>query len=139
MGHTMTKTEIAKEFLSGRNCAQCVLGQFAEEAGYDRDETDRMMDCFGGGMEMGHTCGAVTGALAAIGLLTGNTMEARALSAEFRSRFEEENGFFLCRELLGLDVSKPEERAQMKMSGKFLDFCPGVVESALMILEGLID
>lgn len=138
MARKLSKEDIAREFMAGRNCAQCVLGAYAEDYGFEPEETDRLFAAFGGGMEMGDACGAVTGALAVIGLAGEDPAEVRTLSAEFRRRFAEQNGSCQCRQLLGLDFAIPEQAEQIKASGKLLDFCPGLVESSLHILEELL-
>jgi C_GCAxxG_C_C family probable redox protein len=75
----------------------------------------RMAFCFAGGIgNTGDVCGAVAGAVMAIGLKQerGKTMEEsfRTLSIgqEFRRRFEYEMGTGSCRELTGMDLSTPE-------------------------------
>ena len=80
MKRTLTNAEITQVFLQGRHCSQCVLGQFSDLTGYDRDETDRIAACFGGGMYMGETCGAVTGGLMAIGLICEDPDRAKELA-----------------------------------------------------------
>ena len=133
-----TPTEIAQAFLKGGNCAQAVLGQYAEELGYDREETDRVAACFGGGMLMGDTCGAVTGALMTIGL-SAEPEEAEAKAALFEQKFRERFGSCRCRELLGYDMSIPEEAEQAKASGKLIDLCPHLVIGALEILDEILE
>ncbi len=71
--------------------------------------------CFAGGIgNTGSVCGAVAGAVMAIGLKTerGNTMEESfrplTVAQEFRRRFEAEMKTISCRELTGLDLSTPE-------------------------------
>ena len=51
------------------NCAQAVLIPFAEQAGLQADQAYRLAQAFGGGMRSGSVCGAVTGALMALGVL----------------------------------------------------------------------
>lgn len=134
-----SRGEIAQEFLRGRNCAQCVLGTYAGDLGYEEEETDRMAACFGGGMELGQTCGAVTGALMAIGLACEEKERAAACAAAFRREFERRHGSCMCRDLLGCDLSKPDQAAQARASGKLLDACPAFVESAVELLDDLLD
>jgi C_GCAxxG_C_C family probable redox protein len=51
-------------FNAGRNCSQAVLMAFAGELGLEPDAAARLAAGFGGGMgRMGHTCGAVSGAV----------------------------------------------------------------------------
>ena len=75
----------------------------------------RIASCFGGGIgNTGAVCGAVAGAVMAIGLKRerGDTMEGAlrtlAVAQEFRRRFEAEMETINCRELTGADLSTPE-------------------------------
>lgn len=70
---------------------------------------------FGGGIgNTGAVCGAVVGAVMAIGLVKerGDTVEdwfrIAAVVQEFRRRFEAETGTINCRELTGADLSTEE-------------------------------
>jgi C_GCAxxG_C_C family probable redox protein len=49
------------------NCAQAVLGAFCEESGLDINIAFKLANGFGGGIRCGETCGAVSGAVMAIG------------------------------------------------------------------------
>ena len=125
----MTRDDVIREFMQGRNCAQCVLGAYAGETGYDPEETDRVASCFGGGMLMGQTCGAVTGALMAVGLLGGG----REQTLEFEKQFQERFGTCVCQELLD-----HIPLAQAKESGKMLEVCPNYVKAAVEIVDGIM-
>lgn len=131
----MTKHEITQAFLQGRNCAQCVFSAYAEELGFDPEESDGIAALFGGGMRMGQTCGAVTGALMAIGLMGGRQQEADEFTQEFSAR----HGSCMCRELIKYDFSDPEQAQAARESGVLLDICPGLVENACEILERVME
>ncbi len=71
--------------------------------------------CFAGGIgNTGSVCGAVIGAVMAIGLKKGraDTMEETfrtlAVAQELRGRFEAEMGSINCRELTGVDLTTEE-------------------------------
>lgn len=98
-------------FLSGYNCAQSVLEVFCGELGVDKDTTLRGAQVFGGGTcRLREMCGTVSGMLMALGLLRGNSdsRDKAAKDALYREgqalckAFKEENGSYICRELLGL-------------------------------------
>ena len=125
----MNESEILREFMSGRHCAQCVFGAFADEGGYDLDETDRIACNFGGGMMMGQTCGAVTGALMAIGMLGGD----KGKGVEFETKFKERFGSCICYDLLGSQTT-----TEAKVSGKIVEVCPGYVSGAIEIVREII-
>lgn len=137
--HTSTKNEIAQQFINGRSCGQCTLGEYADELGYDVEETDRFAACFAGGMLMGQTCGAVTGALMAIGLAFEDTEKAHEKAQEFTKRFAERNGSCLCEKLLGCNMGIPEEKEKARAEGKLTQLCPGLVVSALELLDEIFD
>lgn len=66
------------------NCAQAVLIPFAQEAGLSEEQAFKMAAHFGSGMRHGSTCGAVTGALMALGLLGYDEKEATTLLRQVR-------------------------------------------------------
>jgi C_GCAxxG_C_C family probable redox protein len=104
----------AADFGKGFNCSQAVLGAFAAETGLDKKLAMKVSSGFGGGVaRSGDICGAVTGAIMALGLKFFSTeadiQQAKAevykIVNEFRERFKKRHGSILCRELLGYDVS----------------------------------
>ena len=95
--------------------------EFGIETG--NDVIPRIANAFAGGIgNTGAVCGAVVGAVMAIGLKQerGETMEEMlgnlVIVQEFRRRFEAEMGNIGCRELTGLDLSTGEGMKQA-MSG----------------------
>jgi len=128
------------------NCCQSVLSVYTEEAGLDRPAALKLTCAFGAGIaRMGETCGAVTGALMAIGLkyasdAPGDTPE-KARTFELANRFAEEfktrNGSLLCKKLLGFDMTTPEGKEAARQTGAF-DLCPELVQSAVEVLEEVI-
>ena len=59
----MNKREKAEAlFLEGYNCAQAVVGAYAQEIGMDFDTAVRLVSPFGGGMgRLREVCGTVSG------------------------------------------------------------------------------
>lgn len=77
----------------GFNCAQSVFMILAAQGGYPQAEAAKLMQSFGAGMAMGETCGAFTGAIAALGLLAapvtpGNLEEKEAHARRVRAMAE---------------------------------------------------
>ncbi|MBQ3094475.1 MAG: C_GCAxxG_C_C family protein [Clostridia bacterium] len=111
-------------FQDGYNCAQAVLGAFAEDLGLPLDTAMKLSSSFGGGMgRMREVCGACSGMFMAAGLLYGYaTPETGAPKKELyehvralADRFREENGSIICRELLGGEATvggTPEARTE---------------------------
>lgn len=126
----MDREEILAALADDRNCAQCVLGAFADETGYDAEETDAFAVHFGGGMHMGRTCGCITGGLMAMGLLETDVEKA----VEFENRFKERFGSCICYELLGNTHPR-----QARDSGKTLEVCPGYIAGAIGMVKELTE
>lgn len=143
----MNKTDKALELFSNNfNCSQAVLTAFATDFGLDEKLALMIGTSFGGGARNGEMCGAVSGALMVLGLKYGHfdasdseqKSRAYAIAAEYTKRFKEANGSIVCRDLLGYDLSKPEEMACIKEKGLFGDVCPKAIKSAVEILEGVL-
>ena len=98
---------------------------------------------FAGGIgNTGAVCGAVVGAVMAIGLKLGRaeTMEGMfhnlGLAREFRRRFEAEMGEIGCRELTGLDLTKDEGQAELMNSDTAQKVCfPAVAAAYRLVVE----
>lgn len=116
-----------------------MLSSYGEEFGLDRELALKVAGAFGGGIaRMGAQCGAVTGALMVLGLKYGKAKagdegareRTYELAREFVTRFESRHGSIVCRELLGYDLSNPEERAAAKEKGLFDTLCLQLVRDA---------
>lgn len=141
----MDKQSVMELFARGQDCGQVVLSHYAEKYGLPESEANRLASCFGGGSGIGETCGAVIGALAAIGLRYGHCgpddMEQRnemmIRRAAFIEAWKAKRGSCMCRELLGYDVSKPDELQIILDKGLMMDLCPELVLDAVEILDSM--
>jgi len=116
---------------------------FGEGLGLDVSACARVSCAFGGGIShMGLTCGAVTGALMAIGLRYGGSPEMKEhtyeVANEFVERFTSLHGSTNCTELIGYDLSNPEELAQAREKVIFAVKCVNYVKDAVRIAEELL-
>ena len=136
-----------ERFLGSFNCAQSVFSAFAPELGLDKATALKIAGAFGAGIAYtGETCGAVTGALMVIGLKHGKAdpedEEAKercyAKAKMFMERFHARCGALQCRQLIGYDLSKPEEVLSAKAAGIFTERCPAFVLAATEILEEIL-
>ena len=143
----MNKKEVALACMSKKyNCAQSVLFAFADDVGIDKDTALKAATCFGGGMRCGEVCGAVTGVLMAIGMKYGSSAEndetgkypAYKKEMEFVKKFKEKHGTLLCRELLKMDVSRPEGMREAMQKGLHKSVCANAIVTAVDIAEELI-
>jgi putative oxidoreductase len=142
----MSEEEIKELFLKGLDCSQVVSENFSNELGYDKEFMRKMSACFGGGMMRGETCGSVIAALMVIGLKYGHFKEddveqkqiMREKSEEFKKKFLEMHESTMCKELLGYDLSKPEELGLALESGRLFDFCPKLTKETIDILKEIL-
>ena len=100
---------------------------------------------FGGGVaRRGELCGAVTGALLALGLARGadkpaGKEEIYRLSQEFMRLFEEKHSSLLCRDLIDCDISTPAGYQSAAEKRVFTTICPGLVRDAAEIVQTLLE
>ncbi len=143
------KTRHANErFKSGFNCSQSVLSAFAEDFGLSRDSCLRLASPFGSGIaRMQETCGAVTGALMAIGLKYGkgeNGTEDDKTIAYRQSQFlvnefKKRNTTICCRQLLdGYDMNSPQEMAKIMELDLYNNYCLKYIQDAVEITETIL-
>jgi C_GCAxxG_C_C family probable redox protein len=107
----------SRTFADGFNCCQAVLSAVGEPLGLPRQAALKIAQGMGGGMgHLGLTCGAVTGAFMAIGLVHARLekdqdaakQRAYELVAEFARRFKAKNEYLDCRSLLGFSFDDAE-------------------------------
>jgi len=144
----MTHAEHAKSlFLGGHNCAQAVVGAFAERFSVNEADAMRMTAALGGGLaRQREVCGAVLGMGIVLGLAAGEfDPDDRSAKTELYrrtqaicSRFAEENGSILCRELLGGEKrgGDPSERTETYYKKRP---CAELVTFAAELLEQILE
>lgn len=126
------------------NCAQAMLMVYGKYFGVTEELAMKLAAGFGGGMGgMGKTCGAVSGAIAVLGLTyeIGNPAakaSVYALVKEFAKRFTDRHSTLICNELLGHDISTPGGIQIVREKKLFSTICPMVDRSAAEILEELL-
>jgi len=132
-------------FAQGFSCSQAVFSAYASRFGFDDETALKLASPFGGGIaRQGYVCGAVTGALMALGLQTGSASletknEAYKIPEEFVKRFEERYSTILCRQLIEYDLSKPDELQTARESGVFKTKCPEIVKEAAELVSEFLD
>jgi len=115
----------ALELFAGKyNCAQSVFAACAGETGLGEAERLAVASAFGGGLaRQGEVCGALTGALMALGekqsaALAAGPVAARdavyTQAAKLMEEFRAAHGSILCRELTGCLFSTEEGQRAFK-------------------------
>lgn len=120
----------------GYNCAQSVALTYADLVDMAPEHLFKITEGFGlGGGNMQGTCGAISGAIALIGLLNScgdlehpsTKAQTYALGREILERFKAQNGSILCHELKGAGT------------GKVLRSCPDCIMDACQLFEELYE
>jgi C_GCAxxG_C_C family probable redox protein len=140
-----SRIEAATErFSQGFNCAQAVFSTYAPALEVEEEDALRVSTGFGAGMgRLQETCGAVTGAIMAIGCKhsmvnpadTAAKEAAYAHVQEFASQFRALHGTTSCKELLGCDLTTVEGRKEFNGKGLAKTVCTPCVRDACRILE----
>ncbi len=132
-----------KYFSTDYNCSQSVMKSILESNDMDFEEIFNLAAGFGGGVGLqGHICGAVSGAVAALGVLnskkTKDTKQHKAMTYEsvqkFISIFKDKNGSIICDELTGIEMADKEQHDKAIRNGTFREICPGFVKDAVKII-----
>ena len=140
------RCKIANEYHDrGFNCAQSVLAANGDKIGLPEQELMSMAGGFGGGAGTGELCGAVSGSVMVLGLLTPVDLEEPvaskqrtvALSREFQKRFAEKFDALRCKELLKKKFA-PDERTPAALQLGITGHCSVMIVTAVEILEEML-
>lgn len=144
----LNKSDQAVECFNAKfSCSQAVFSVYAVELGMDIETALKVAGAFGGGIaRSGEFCGAVTGALMAIGLKYGKTKaedevakeKTYLFSQEFIEEFKSRNGTVICKELTGCDMSSPEGLQKFKDNNIHVTRCAGFVRDAAEMLAKFV-
>ena len=116
MNQKSENTKAIELFGQGYMCSQAVFAAFSEQFGITEQQALKIGGCFGGGMNKGEVCGACTGALMVLGMKYG----------------------YICRDILGCDISTEEGRAYALDNGLFGKLCPEMVKTAAEIVSEML-
>lgn len=120
----------------GYNCCQAVACAYADLAKVNEDLVFAAGEGFGAGMGgMQCTCGAVSGACMAAGLLNSSRDTEKPvtkgdtyrLTKAIAEAFKEKNGSVICKDLKGIETKR------------VLRSCDGCIEDAAVILERVLE
>ena len=100
--------EAVKRHGMGCNCAQCVLGACGSYTGLDDGTANAVAAGFGGGVRSGEICGAISGAVMALGLCTQDRRQIAGAARNCVEAFRQQFGCVRCVELKQAGVSCDE-------------------------------
>jgi C_GCAxxG_C_C family probable redox protein len=141
-------SDTAKKLFSEENqynCSQAIFAAYGEHLGLGKVDSDtclRIASAFGGGIaRTGNVCGALTGALMALGLKYGGggysaQERVNEVAGKLFHEFKAHHGSIICRELINHDLLTAEDVKQAFKTGAFKN-CPKFVEDVSMLLEKL--
>jgi len=110
-------SKAVKYHKQGYNCAESILKSFNDE--HEVKIPVAIGTPFGGGMAVGATCGAITGAMMAVGAVSGRETEttpnnSRSYARDLMNRVKEKYGTYECLALKKQGVSCDEIIAYME-------------------------
>ncbi|MBQ8623397.1 MAG: C_GCAxxG_C_C family protein [Oscillospiraceae bacterium] len=144
MDHSQKAYEL---FMQGYNCSQAVFAAFCDITGIDFELAIKLSSSFGGGMgRLREVCGAVSGMMLVAGALYGyNDPKDSVTKSEHYKRvqtlaykFQEENGSYICKTLLGLDSASDPNSPQRTNEYYKKRPCAELVRQAAAILDDYI-
>ena len=135
--------ELAKQYFSGKyNCAQSTMKAILVGMNLDFKQVMALAAGLGAGIaHEGNVCGAVSGAIAALGVIAGDRYTdaleqkeaAYASGEEFVRRFKMKQGTILCNQLTGIEMKDIQARNDAMNDGTFIKKCPTFVADAVRI------
>lgn len=123
------------------SCSQAIFATYGEYLGLGKVDYDTFMkiaSAFSGGIaRTGNVCGALTGALMALGLRYDDVTKVNEVSLNLLNEFKSLNGSVICRELINQDLITDEDLQQAFKNGSFKN-CPKYVEDVALMLDKLL-
>jgi C_GCAxxG_C_C family probable redox protein len=133
-----------EHFISGYYCAESVLLAVSEAKGIQSELIPKIASGFCSGMaRTGGQCGALSGAIMSISLMTGRSSPGASLDKAYakvktiRSMFEQKFGDTGCSELLGLDLDT-DEGQQAFLEKDLIENCHAYTEEATRMAMTLL-
>ncbi|MCE5329832.1 C-GCAxxG-C-C family protein [bacterium] len=133
------KENAQANFASGFNCAESVLLAIAKELKIRSASVPKVATGFGAGVgKHGDICGALSGAVMAMGIVEGRTnpkdQESKtkiyAKTAILMEEFKKEFGYITCRDLTGCDLLTKEGQDKFSDHKIHEQICTGFVAFA---------
>jgi C_GCAxxG_C_C family probable redox protein len=117
-----------------------VLLTLAEHLGVENPDLAKVATGFGSGMGCGATCGALAGCIMAAGLKLGTNTPGREqrkactkFSRSLYQQFQKQHQTAFCRDLIGYDLSDPQQASKAHETDVFEKTCPRLIRSAVQI------
>jgi C_GCAxxG_C_C family probable redox protein len=131
--------KITRKYWIQHNCAISTSCALLEYHDLDIEQTKRSLLTFGGGMGEGSICGAVTGSMVAINLLSYNQSipveEIRRRNDQFKQWFAEEFGSLNCGDML---LRFKDSRGNIIQDAERREHCTNCVIRSVVKVQELV-
>jgi C_GCAxxG_C_C family probable redox protein len=132
-------------FAEGYSCSQSVFAAMSPALGLDARMALKIASTFGGGMGLGSTCGALTGAMMVLGLAAGfseYSPEAKDATGDLNRdlvwRWQQRMGAIDCRDILQIDPTDKAQKQAARDAGVLAERCPNCVQAAVEIVHEML-
>jgi len=139
-----TVEEVLEMFGQGFDCGQVIVYAIASDLGLDTKTALKSAAAFGGGVFQGEICGSYIGGLIALGLKFGHTeIEDPAKGVmiskvfQYKEEYAKLQDSNLCSEILGYNLSIPEESKIIEEKGLMTTVCPKLTLDIINIVRNL--
>ena len=131
-------------FHFGYNCAQAVVLAYADVMEVDEGVLSQLSAPLGGGVgRLREVCGAVSGGVMVISMLTGldtlvpeEKSRLYALEREFAEKFKDRAGSYICRDLIERHPHGDTHNSQKPACQQLVGLAVELVEETLLHLDG---
>ena len=141
----MDRRQKAEDLLhNGYNCAQAVVLAYADVLEVDEGVLSQLSAPLGGGVgRLREVCGAVSGGVMVISMLTGldtlvpeEKSRLYALEREFAEKFKDRAGSYICRDLIERHPHGDTHNSQKPACQQLVGLAVELIEETLLHLDG---
>ena len=139
-----TVEDVLSMFGKGLDCGQVIVYAIASDLGIDTDMALKSAAAFGAGVFQGEICGSYIGGLIALGLKYGHSKEDDPAKGQmiskifqYKEKYEKIQKSSVCSDILGYNLSIPEESKILEEKGLLTTVCPKLTLDIINIVRSL--
>ncbi|WP_242961508.1 C-GCAxxG-C-C family protein [Peptostreptococcus faecalis] len=143
--YNMNNQDVLNKFADGIDCGQVIVEEIAKDLNLDVKQALKAAAAFGGGMYEGEMCGSYIGGLIAVGLKYGHCEPGDGIAKgqlvskvfEYKEKYKELQKSNICSDILGYNLTIPEEAKIIEEKQLMTTVCPKLVIDIINIVKEL--